>query len=300
MRLHLGTTLGATSVALVAASAAYGLQEDYGADVGEPLDRSKLIMTFSEEFEEPPTYYDAARAPTGRWKTNFRHGVQDPDSDIAWQTRTLVPNGELQYYGDPHRGSHPFEWRPGSLTIVARRSDAGEPFGLPYLSGLITTEKSFEQGYGYFETRVTMPLGKGLWPAFWLLPRLKKQADPKAPQPVREVDVFENIGKDGEFFATVHRAEAGKTISDGERIEIDTVAKPHTYGVMITPDRIAWYLDDVAVRIRPNHDFHEPAHMLLNLAVGGEWPGAPDASTPFPAHMTIDWVRAYQLRPTSK
>ncbi|WP_168176268.1 glycoside hydrolase family 16 protein [Novosphingobium sp. PC22D] len=276
--------------------AAYGLQPLQGEEVGKRLDRSKLELVFAEEFDEPISFYDVEHAPEGRWKTNFRHGVQDPASPIAWQARTLVPNEELQYYGDPFRDANPFEWRPGELTIVATRSEVGAPHGLPYLSGLITTETSFEQTYGYFEARVTMPVGKGLWPAFWLIPGLVPQPEPGAPQPIREVDVFENIGKDGEVYASVHREEDGRHITDNQRIPVDTVTEPHTYGVLVGRNTITWYVDDVAVKESPNVDFHKPAHMLLNLAVGGDWPGNPDATTRFPARMTIDWVRAYRLK----
>jgi beta-glucanase (GH16 family) len=75
------------------------------------------------------------------------------------------------------------------------------------------------------------------------------------------------------------------------------VGFPHDFGVLVTPEWIVWYIDSKEVRRRPNLDFHEPAYMLLNLAIGGEWPGKPDKATHFPARMTIHRVRAYSLKP---
>ena len=169
--------------------------------------------------------------------------------------------------------------------------------GMPYLSALITTQKSFQQRYGYFEARITMPVGKGLWPAFWVLPSFKTFKDPMKPQPQQELDVMENIGKNGEYYATVHHAVGAPKEHDGERIMIGRVDEPHDFGALVTPKWLVWYLDGQEVRRRANTDFHDEAYMLLNLAVGGEWPGAPDATTPFPARMIVHHVRAYTLKP---
>ena len=269
------------------------------ASQSNPLNRSVLVLTFEETFAKFPSFYDPINAASGRWKTNFAFGIQDPSSKLAWQTRTLRPNAELQYYGDPTAGTGSVEWKPGSLALIAQsnpyRADP-RTNAMPYLSALITTQKSFQQRYGYFEARITMPVGKGLWPAFWLLPAYKMLKDPSQPQPQQEIDVMENIGKNGEYYATVHHAVGAPTEHDGEQIEIDRVDEPHDYGVLLTSAWIVWYLDQHEVRRRANTDFHDEAYMLLNLAVGGQWPGSPDAATPFPARMTVHRVRAYALK----
>ncbi|WP_340318245.1 glycoside hydrolase family 16 protein [Rhizorhabdus argentea] len=270
------------------------------ARMGAPLDRTKLELRFAEDFSRTPTFYDAARNPQGRWKTNFAFGSQDPWSLYAWTTRTLRANAELQYYGDPTAGTGSIEWKPGALQLVAQQNPyRADPrtHGMPYLSALITTEKSFQQLYGYFEARVTMPVGTGLWPAFWLLPIFRPPSDPNQRQSGQEVDVFENVGRNGEIYATVHHDVGGKRTQDGERIPVDRIDIAHDYGVLVTSQLIIWYIDSHEVRRRANIDFHEPAYMLLNLAVGGEWPGAPDGTTAFPAKMTINRVRAYALKP---
>jgi beta-glucanase (GH16 family) len=75
------------------------------------------------------------------------------------------------------------------------------------------------------------------------------------------------------------------------------VVTPHDYGVLVTPDSVAWYLDRRLVRRVPNTDFHAPAYLLFNLAVGGNWPGRPDETTRFPAQMIVERIRVYQALP---
>jgi len=272
---------------------------DVRRDTGEPLDLSGYVQTFVDDFQRPPAFYHPTLAPKGRWKTNFAFGEQNPAIPGAEQTRTLAGNAELQYYGDPLAGTGSFEWKPGQLTIVARANDGkqAERFGgQPYRSGLITTERSFEQKYGYFEAELTLPVGQGLWSAFWLLPRFQPGLD---PQPAQEVDVLENIGRDGEFYATVHHddpAAPNRKRSDLARISVRSVAMRHAYGVLITPETISWYFDRRRVRTVANKDFDRPAYLLVNLAVGGTWPGAPGTETRFPARLVIHRIRAFALR----
>jgi beta-glucanase (GH16 family) len=266
----------------------------------ELLDLRGYRMTFAEDFASPPTFYHLRLAPAGRWKTNYAFGGQDPDAPGAAESRTLAGNGELQYYGDPLAGTGSFEWRPGRLAIVARQNpidDRARFGGKPYRSGLLTSQRSFEQRYGYFEARLTLPAGQGLWSAFWLLPRFREGLD---LQPGQEIDVVENIGRDGEYYATVHRHDAskpGNKAPDGARVPIPSVVTPHDYGVLVTPDSVAWYLDRRLVRRVPNTDFHAAAYLLFNLAVGGNWPGRPDETTRFPAQMIVERIRVYQALP---
>src|SRR5262249_26015016 len=127
----------------------------------------------------------------GTWATRFFYdGLAD---------RTLPSNGELQIYADPGftgstdapLGLQPFEVHNGALDIVAQPvsdSLSARMWNYKYASGLITTRRSFSQTYGYFEARVKLPAGKGLWPAFWLLP-----ADGSWPP---EIDGFEQLGRE--------------------------------------------------------------------------------------------------------
>ena len=136
------------------------------------LDLSGYKLTFAEEFNSF-TWSPDGRAGT-TWKTTYQ-GL----------TRTLSNNGEREYYSDATVGVDPFKLVDGALRIEAKPS-SGNPLDMPYTSGVITTENSFAQQYGYFEMRAQLPEGQGLWPAFWLL-----SADKHWPP---ELDPLEGFG----------------------------------------------------------------------------------------------------------
>jgi hypothetical protein len=264
------------------------------------LDRTHFVRTFDEEFDGPPSYWDAQRNPQGRWKTNYFFGVQDSTQPAGAESRTVAPNAELEYYGDPYNGTGSIEWGKGMLSLIGKPNPSGgdpRTGNKPYVSGLVTTEKSFSQTYGYFEARIAMPIGKGLWPAFWLLPAPRMMDGNTVNSGQQEIDIVENIGEAGKLYHTVFTDDEGRKVKDASPYWTEAdLTRFHTYGVLLTKDEVIWYFDDREVRRRPNVDFNRPAYMLLNLAVGGEWPGSPDSTTPFPAKMTIDWVRAYRLK----
>ena len=220
--------------------------------------------------------------PDGRWDTKFHFGG-----------RTLATNGELELYVDPEflgLGLNPFSSDGGPLAITADRTPAGlqgKLAGQPYVSGLLTTEHSFAQTYGYFEIRARLPAGKGLWPAFWLLP-LSRAWPP-------EIDIFEVLGDNPRrLYMTVHSTMA-KTMGF-EASVADTSADFHDYGVLWTKERIAWYFDGRQMAEAPTPaDLHQPMYLLVNLAVGGRWPGPPDSETRFPATMRVARVRAFAI-----
>jgi beta-glucanase (GH16 family) len=246
--------------------------------VRRPLDLSALRLTFSEDFKGG---LDASPDGKRRWKTTY-----------AWGNRTLSPNHEAQFYSDWSVGVDPFKVHDGVLDITAAPADpgVGTPEGsqLTFTSGAITTERSFSQLYGYFEICAKLPSGKGMWPAFWLLP-----ADLSWPP---ELDVFEMLGHEpNKIYMSFHSKVDTDQINS--RMVADTTQSFHNFGVDWEPDLITWYFDGkpVAQSATPT-DMHQPMYLLANLAVGGEgsWPGAPDATTPMPAHMLIQYVRVYQ------
>ena len=132
------------------------------AEVQSPAGVSAIGLTFDDEFDK---------------------FVSSPDGNAGWMTAypyegeaaralpaPVSANREAQFYSDSSVGSNPFSVHDGVLHISAAPSTGHVPHGLHYTSGIITTLKSFSQTYGYFEIRVKLPAGKGLWPAFWLLP----------------------------------------------------------------------------------------------------------------------------------
>lgn len=196
---------------------------------------------------------------------------------------------------------NPFSVHDGILTITAAPSDPAllpDLGGQPYTSGMINTSHSFSQTYGYFEMRAELPAGQGMWPAFWLLAK-----DGSWPP---EIDVMEMLGHDPDtLYTSVHSLAPGQTagdhtLSQGTAQVADMSEGFHTYGVDWGPDSLAFYFDGQEVYRTPTPaSLDKPMYMIANLAVGGTWPGDADATTPFPAHMNIDYLRAYQASPTS-
>lgn len=152
---------------------------------------------------------------------------------------------------------------------------------------------TFKFQYGWFEASVKMPKGKGLWPAFWTKEVTEKDA--------QEIDAFELVDPAARKLA-MHLHGGSKPGWDWTQVEgpgwdsgVDLSADFHTYGVNWTKDRIEWWFDGKLVQ-----SFTDPAripsgyhYLLLNLAVGGDWPGQPDSTTPSPAEMVVDWVRVW-------
>ncbi len=249
----------------------------------ERLDRQAMRLVFAEDFHSLSLRLPSN--PNGRWDTKFQFGG-----------RSLPTNGELEFYADPDYlglGLNPFSVDADGLTITARAADAAlQPKlgGLRYVSGLLTSEHSFAQTYGYFELRARLPAGQGLWPAFWLLP-LSKEWPP-------EIDVFEMLGDEpGLVYMSIHSKILRST---GSPVRVPDSSKDfHDYGVLWGHDQITWYFDGVErARLPTPADMHQPMYLLINLAVGGTWPGVPDRSTRFPAEMKVAFVKAYATTET--
>ncbi|HEX4079568.1 MAG TPA: glycoside hydrolase family 16 protein [Rhizomicrobium sp.] len=247
-------------------------------------DGRPLVLTFSDDF------HGAANEPSPRWRTRL-----GDDTYRGLDGRTLPDNGELEIYVDSHLadsqgpiGLNPFRiGGDGHLEILAWPTPPALLPRLqdhPYVSGVITTQPSFWQRYGYFEMRAKIPNGKGLWPAFWLLP--KDQSWPP------EIDVVEAVGDASHIYSTVHT-----TLDPAAGVEAHIAPNAfHTFAVSWDPRLVVWYVDGRRIGAVPTpRDLNKPMYMIANLAVGGYWPGSPDTSTVFPARLTIDCIRAYRF-----
>lgn len=256
-----------------------------------------LIPSFNENFN--------GDSLSSRWRTAFRH---DGGKAPQIQQRTLRSNRERQLYVDPAflgAGLQPFTVAGGHLTITAnpmspqikqrvldelatrpkevRESNLRD---VRYTSGLITTLGTFEQTYGYFEMRGRWAEGKGLWPTFWLLP-----VDRSWPP---EFDIIEMRGSEPLKASQAIHSKKVKRQSFKTALE-KTSAQFHRYGMLWSADEVIFYIDGVETARAPTPpDAHKPMYMLANLAVGGIWPGEPDAKTRFPAKMEIDYIRAWR------
>jgi len=203
-------------------------------------------------------------------------------------------NGELEYY----RAENTLV-RDGVLTIEARKQDFQNN---EYTSSRIKTQGKKVFTYGRVDVRAKLPRGQGLWPAIWLLGQnITSVSWPSCG----EIDIMEMVGGNGGESKTYGTAHWQKL--DGEKGEAGTsttVPVPldeafHVFSIIWTETEIKWYVDDVpfhTVNISgPNTEaFHKPFFIILNVAVGGVWPGSPTEDTVFPTSMEVDYVRVFQ------
>ncbi|MFO1419044.1 MAG: family 16 glycosylhydrolase [Methylotetracoccus sp.] len=235
-------------------------------------------------------------AATAGWQLTFADEFSGSTVDStkwirtdAWGNRGYPAQGELECYLPSN-----FSLSGGVLSIIAKEEN--QPSCLPtnpdptrYSSGMLTTAKSFQQQYGYFEIRARLPKGKGLWPAFWLLP-----ADLTVPP---EIDVMESIGSNvNSVFLALHYTESGQYRSSaGWFAGPDFSAGFHTFGVDWQPGVLTFYGDGVQrYQAKVSGVPNKPMYLIVNLAVGGDWAGFPDATTPFPSELQVDYIRAYR------
>lgn len=193
----------------------------------------------------------------------------------------------------------------GNLIITALKQDTTRPDGTVrhYTSARLFTKGLFSQTYGRFEASIKLPLGKGIWPAFWLLgDDIATVGWPKSG----EIDIVENIGEPTISHSTIHGPgysgdkgpTAAFTLPPSQRV--DTAF--HLYALEWSPNDIKFFLDNHLVAERTPADlpagttwvYNHPFFIILNLAVGGDWPGNPDATTTFPQQMLVDYVRVYK------
>jgi beta-glucanase (GH16 family) len=233
----------------------------------------------------PQTYFDDFNTlDLSKYSTAF-----------PWGSHFIASNAELEYYCDPTvTGIDVFSTSNSILSITANLATAQQlPAiqGQTYTSGMLTTSGAFSQTYGYFEMRAKLPLGQGLWPAFWLIPQ-NFQWPP-------ELDIMEMIGNyPTTLNTTVHflNSSNNATAIGFTPTVADMTAGFHTYGAIWTATYIAWYFDgNLVSQTSTPSDFNLPMYMVINLAVGGNWPGSPTSSTIFPAVFAIDYLKACAL-----
>ena len=209
-------------------------------------------------------------------------------------------NSELEYYTS---GMANMAMSGGTLKIIAKREVLGSN---NYTSARIITKNKVDYKYGKFEARIKMPPGRGLWPAFWMLPTDDFYGTwPRSG----EIDIMEFLGHQPTIaYGTLHAA-VGATGTDFYLSASYTTptATPnftqdfHVFSAEWSPNLIKFFIDGnlYATRTAANfgtntYPFDKRFFMILNLAVGGAWPGSPDATTVFPANLEVDYVRVYQ------
>jgi beta-glucanase (GH16 family) len=204
-------------------------------------------------------------------------------------------NNELEYYTDRPQN---IKVEDGMLKITALKESY---MGSGYTSARILTKGKFEQKYGRIEARIKMPWGKGLWPAFWML---GANSDTVSWPQCGEVDIMEYLGNNPtSIFGTVHGPgySGANAISKNfsftnNRFDTDF----HVFGIEWGENYINYYVDDVLYNqitpkdVKGEWVFNQPFYIILNMAVGGSFPGSPNSETTFPQSMLVDYVRVYQ------
>jgi len=250
----------------------------------------------------------------GEWRLLWSDEFNGPDGSMPDPTKWRIVqdgsgfgNQELEYYTNLPANLH---IEGGKLVITARKERFKGPDGIErdYTSARLETAGHFQQKYGRFEARIKLPGGQGIWPAFWML----GSDFPSAGWPAcGELDIMENVGLEpGKIHGTLHGPgysgnnplTGAYTLPNHEAMSNDF----HVFAVDWMPDAIRFYVDGHLFETQtvdsiPSSKrwvFDHPFYILLNLAVGGGWPGSPDAKTPFPATMLVDYVRVYALQPT--
>jgi beta-glucanase (GH16 family) len=224
------------------------------------------------------------------WSDEFNYsGLPDTSK---WRNEVgFVRNNELQYY-TPQRIENSVV-TDGNLLIIGRKESYDSA---SYTSASLTTDKKHSWTYGKIEARMKLPKGQGMWPAFWMLGQNIHQVGwPRCG----EIDIMEHINNEDILYGTLHW-DNEKHVSSGNKISC-TMTQFHNYAVEWDKDSINWLLDgakyhSVCIKdsINSTAEFHKPHYIILNLAIGGDWPNNPDALTQFPDTVFVDYVRVYQ------
>jgi beta-glucanase (GH16 family) len=251
---------------------------------------------------------DKPSAPAGWklvWHDEFNGKKLDPKK---WNVllRGTSKHNELQYYLPDE-----VYLENGCLRLRSRVRDFGSKH---YTSGRVDTSGKFAPTYGRFEVRARLPSGKGLWPAHWLYPQNrdwnmeylmaeavelgKERSIPEYRPWYSEIDIMEFLGHEPKtIYGTLHYYTFDgqkKTSSVTWKGDADYSKDFHVYGLEWEPEKLRWFIDGQLIHSTTNGIPHTPHYLILNTAVGGAWPGNPDATTVFPQFHDIDYVRAYQ------
>jgi beta-glucanase (GH16 family) len=257
--------------------------------------------------------FESRISSTSNWRPTWSDEFNAPDGstpDPKKWTYDLGGNGwgnhELESYTSRPENA---KIVGGNLVVTARQEQYTGADGItqPYTSARLKTQGLFAQAYGRFEARIKIPLGQGIWPAFWLLGDDITRVDwPDCG----EIDIMENIGREpGMVYGSLHApsfvaptsdASKGTPLPNGQNFADDF----HVYAVQWEPGVIRFYVDSNNYATFTQAEwskggrwvFDHPFFIILNVAVGGDWPKNPDSTSQFPQQMLVDYVRVYSRR----
>ncbi|MGI5185863.1 discoidin domain-containing protein [Dactylosporangium sp. CA-152071] len=272
----------------------YGTQRSNG--YGYSLWEFKVYGTGGQPVQPPANPADPIFPATNLvWSDEFNTGTNVDTS--KW---TIDPgtgqNGEIQYYTNLENTSI----QGGSLVIEARKQTLG---GRDYTSGRINTSNKFSTQYGRVEARIKVPKGNGLWPAFWMM---GTDFLTGRPWPYNgEIDIMEILGKNtNEIYSTLHAPAYNGGGGYGQKIStVDLSLDYHVYSTEWDSKHMTFRVDNQVILVADKDTvettrgpwvYDHQFYLILNLAVGGDFPGPIDATTPFPSRMYVDYVRVYK------
>ncbi len=263
------------------------------------ISRSQQTMIVAND-----TGYDAPSSYPGYklvWADEF-NGSALNTKDWSFENGDGCPrncgwgNNELEYYtGKPDN----LFFKDGKLIIEAKKENYN---GKTYTSSKILTRDKKPFKFGRIDIRAKLPKGKGIWPAFWMMPQKNLYGGwPKSG----ELDIMEMIGHEaGQTHGTLHFGPGpGSTqLTKSHQLEKGIFNDAfHVFSLEWKQDEIKWLVDGVVYSTynktdfgTNNYPFNEEFFLIFNLAVGGNWPGNPDEQTTFPQQLTVDYVRVYQ------
>jgi beta-glucanase (GH16 family) len=244
------------------------------------------------------------------WNLVWRDEFDGPNGSAVDPTKWVLETGgwgwgnnELEYYTNRLVNAH-IENKALVITALRETYTGSDNVTRNYTSARLKTQGKFSLTYGRIEARLKVPYGQGMWPAFWML---GTDIDQVGWPACGEMDIMENIGREpamvhgtihGPGYSGGNGLEGSYSLANGRRFADDF----HTFAIEWEPNVIRFYVDGLLYKTRTPVDlpansswvFAHSFFMLLNVAVGGSWPGNPDASTVFPQTMTVDYVRVYQ------
>ncbi len=241
------------------------------------------------------------------WEDNFNGSRLDTSK---WNVlmREHSKHNELQYYVPDE-----VYVEDGNLRIRSRVRKYGD---MEFTSGRLDTKGKFAPVYGRFEIRARLPVGQGIWPAYWLYPQNRnwqmeyvmseavangrESFIPEERPWYSEIDIMEFLGHEPNIlYGTLHYYSFDgqkKTSSGTWRGDVDYSKDYHLYALEWEPDSMRWFIDDKLIHHTASGIPHTPHYLIINTAIGGAWPGNPDSTTVFPQYHDVDYVRVYQKK----
>ncbi len=273
---------------------AYGLSGRYLNESRQVQVNLDTEISLNDGYLSPLSYegYDLV------WNDEFE-GTSVKSENWIFELGTGCPNcgwgnNELQYYRKENATVE-----NGVLKIEAKHEKFG---GMDYTSARLITKGLRSFTYGRIDIRALLPKGQGLWPALWMLgDNFQSEGWPACG----EIDIMEMVGgmgKDHTTHGTIHWSDNGNHASTGKSYSLSTgilADEYHVFSIIWNESSITWLLNDqdfYTVNLTPVNmsAFHNSFFFIMNVAVGGNWPGSPDSSTVFPQKMNVDYLRVFQ------